>query len=125
MCPLIETDFSEAVDKLPTGEYAVRVVGSEVKTGKTSNEPYISWTLETFGRDNDSLNGRKIWHTTPVRGKGAGILRSFLTAVGVEVKDQFDTTDIHGNELIVSIAEDDQGFMKVKSTKRYNASNAA
>lgn len=125
MCPMITADFTEAVDKLPVGEYAVRVIDSELKDSKAGNK-YISWTLETFGRDDDALNGRKIWHTTPISGKGSGILRQFLTAMGVDAQNnEFDTDEIHGKELVVVIHEDQEGYMKVKTVKRLNTSNAA
>jgi hypothetical protein len=121
---MIDADFSEALDKVPAGEYAVRVVDSELKDSKAGNK-YLSWTLETFGKDDDKLNGRKIWHTTPISGAGAGILRQFLTAMGIEATDRLDTDEVHGRELVVVVAEDKEGYMKVKSVKRYNSANAA
>lgn len=126
MVPMIEADFTEATDTLPPGEYAARVVNSEVRTSKTSGGTYINWTLETFGKDDERFNGRKIFHSTPTTGKGAGILRQFLNATAVETTGQFETTDLHGRELVVVIVEDKEStYPRVKTVKRYNTSAAA
>lgn len=122
MCPQISVDFTEAAEgTLPPGDYPVRIVDSTVRESKTSGNPYINWTLETFGKSEDKLNGRKVFHSTPVTGKGAGILRQFLSAMGESTDiQQLETTDLHGRELVVVIVEDKEStYPKVKTVKRY------
>lgn len=119
MCPQINPDFSEALDSLPPGEYKVRVTDSELKTSQAGNE-YLNWKLSTFGSDDSRMNDRVIYHSTPISGKGAGILKQFLKAVGVDpTGGNFDTDMVHGKELAVVVIEDPQGgtFPRVKTVK--------
>ncbi len=123
MCPEITPDFTEAVGTLTPGEYAVRVVDSEVKTSKAGN-PMINWKLETFGRDDDSLNGRTLFHNTMISGKGSGFLREFLSAVQAELSPdgKLETTAIHGRELVVVLAnEEGSAYPRVKGVKQWRA----
>ena len=122
---LIEPDFSEAVESLPAGEYPVRVVGCEQKDSKAGNV-YLNWTLETFGKSSEQLNGRKVFHTTPITGKGAGILKAFVKACGMEVGGSFDTEELMGAELVVVLAVNpDRAYPEVKAVKRWSGQAAA
>jgi len=116
--PMINPDFSEEVDNsLPNGEYGVRVVNVEQKIGKTSGNAYLNWTLETFG---EKSNGRKIFHSTPIGGKGVGILRQFLKVTGttVQANGGFDTDETMGKELTVVIVTEND-YPKVKAVKAW------
>jgi hypothetical protein len=97
---LIQPDFSEAVETLPAGEYSVRIVDSQVKISKAENQ-YVNWTLETFGKDDDRLNGRKVFYTTMTSGKGTRGLKELIRACGKEVGSSFDTEELHGSEIVV------------------------
>lgn len=117
----ITPDFTEAVDQLKPGEYAVRIVDSALKTSKNGGV-YVNWVLETFGKEEAKWNGRKVYHITMTAGPGAGMLRQFCTAAGYKVDGKFDTSDLHGKELtVVMDVEKDSDNVRVKSVKRYNA----
>lgn len=130
MCPEITPDFTEALEAIPEGEYAARVTEVEVKTsGDKSKNPgskYLNWKLETFGKNDDKLNGRTIYHTTPLSGKGAGILKAFFKAVGVDTSGSLDTDIIMGRELVVVLKyqDPDDAFPRVKTVKSYDSSAA-
>jgi hypothetical protein len=97
---LIQPDFSEAVESLPADEYSVRIVDSQVKISKAENQ-YVNWTLETFGKDDDRLNGRKIFYITMTSGKGSRNLKDLIRACGQEVSGSLETETLHGSELVV------------------------
>lgn len=116
---LIQPDFSEAVENLPEGEYAVRISDVEMKDSKAGNK-YLNWSMETFGKDDDRLNGRKIFHTTPIAGKGAGILKAFVKACGMEATNSFDTDELMGRELVVVLKNNpERAFPEIKAVKPY------
>lgn len=127
MAPQISPDFSEAVEfvALPPGVHKVRVVACENKTSNAGN-PYLKWKLETFGAEVRELNGRPIWHTTPIMGKGAGILRAFLTAANpAYTGGAFEPEEYYGRELQVVTEKDidqrtgeDTGYARVKSVAK-------
>ena len=121
----IQPDFSESLDSLPAGEYPTRVTDCAVKTSKEGNQ-YLNWTLETFGKTDDRMNGRKIFHSTPIRGRGAGILKSFIKATTGQTEiTNFDTEDYMGKELVVVLVENpNSDFPQVKSVKSYMANVA-
>ncbi len=129
MCPpSIQPDFSEAIADLAAGDYAVRVAGSEVKTGQKNGTPYVRWTLETFGKDDQTLNDRKIYHNTMLTGKGTGMLKQFLKALGYDpevLPKDWETEDAHGKEMIVVVKPGEGGFPEVKSVKAFKADAAA
>lgn len=116
----IEPDFSEVQEKIEAGTYHSRVVGSEMKESKKGNK-YLRWTLETMNEANPTNNGRKIFHTTPISGKGAGILMAFYQAcTGEELtKDNasFDTEQLIGRECEVVVDINENGYTEVKSVK--------
>ena len=85
-------DFSKPIE----APYVEGVVeGFEQKVGKASGNPYIVWELSLAWPE--GCKGRKLWHSTPVSGKGLGILKTFLSVCGVEWTPQgFDTNDVMG-----------------------------
>lgn len=106
---LVTPNFSEVTDKVGAGIYKTRIVDSKVDTwagrdGKP-NTTYVGWTLETFGEDEPKNNGRRIFHNTPIEGKGAFRLQDFYrAATGMECPGQFDRTMLHGTEVEVTVA---------------------
>jgi hypothetical protein len=106
---LVTPNFSEVTDKVGPGIYKARIIDSKVDTwagrdGKP-NTTYIGWTLETFGETEDKNNGRRIFHNTPIEGKGAFRLQDFYrAATGLECTGEFDRTMLHGTEVELTIA---------------------
>jgi hypothetical protein len=81
--------------------YRVVVTNFEEKQGEKAR--YISWELEV--RDEKVPDSHpKLWHNTPIEGKGLGILKRFVMACGVEWDaDGFDTESVLGSELEVQV----------------------
>lgn len=123
----ITPDFSEAVESsnvITPGLYKARVEGVEQKTSK-AGAPYLKWTMSIFGAEgnNARYNNFKLWHTTMLSGKGAGILRDFLTATLGEAR-QFQTDEVLGKEVSVLVKirrlEDGKEVNDVGSVKALN-----
>ncbi len=104
---LITPDFSEAQDKLiPVGVYNARVVKTDAKKSQ-KGDTYVMWTLQLFGAEGDyeEFNDYKLWHNTMCSGVASGMLKKFVKAVtGEEPTPSFDTDDLLGAELAVTIA---------------------
>jgi hypothetical protein len=120
---LIEPDYSEAAVTLPDGTYKVRITNVEQRTAQTGT-PMLNWKLEVTGNNNPALNGRVLFHSTPITGPGASFLKRFVKAVIGEEVAKFDTTDLLGRELaIVTKTKADREFPDV--IKVLSASAAA
>lgn len=121
---LITPDLSEIQEDITPGEYRVRVVASELgewegRDGKP-NTKYVNWTLETTGEEKPANNGRKIWHRTPINGKGAFRLTNFYKAATGETLTAgqgFDTEMLIGRELSVVVDKNDKGYTEIKAEK--------
>lgn len=114
--PLIEPDYSEAVD-LGAGTYNARVVDYEVRESKATGKPYLNWKLEVIEHEDTRLNGRTLFTSTPISGRGAGILKSFLKALTGEIVQSFDPEDMKGRELTVDVVQNDRGNPEVKRSR--------
>jgi len=109
----ITVDLTEAVDfsTIPPGEYKVRITGEEVKTSKNTGVPMVAWKLTIFGAEGDAerYNGRTLFHTTVLRGKGSGLYRSLYAATeGIEEKDvperlDCDSEDFLSKEVLATV----------------------
>lgn len=127
MAPLITPDFSEALEftALTPGTYKARIVGCETKQTQAGNTRLL-WKLETFGSEKTENNNRTLWHSTPVSGKGAGILKSFVTAAtGETPTGPFDTDKILGREIKVTVVDgkdyktgEPTGYAEVKAVAK-------
>jgi len=122
---LVTPDFSESQDRVGEGIYKVRIVDSKVDQwpGKDGKKPltFINWTLETFAEAEDKNNGRKIFHRTPIEGRGVFRLQDFYrAAMGEECNGAFDRTMLHGHEVEVTIAQqrDKPEYTEVKTVRR-------
>lgn len=121
----IMPDFSECADRVGEGIYKCRVIDSKIDkwTGKDGkpDTPYIGWTLETYGEAESKNNGRKVFHNTPVLGKGAFRLRDFYRAAMGEdcPATGFDRAMLHGRELEITIAKqkDNPEYTEIKAVK--------
>lgn len=121
---LIAPDFSGVKDRVGEGDYKVRIVDSKVDqwAGKDGNPPttFINWTMETFGEADAKNNGRRIFHRTPIEGKGAFRLQDFFrAATGIDCPPSFDRTQLHGSELEVTYGpqKDRPEYSEVKSVR--------
>jgi len=114
---LVTPDYTEAQDQIQPGEYYTRIQKCEEKTSQKGAK-YLNWTLETFNEDEPKNNGRMIWYTTMLEGKGAGMLQKFITVVTGSAKDgAFDTDELVGGEFISIVAQDVQGRSTIKGIK--------
>jgi len=102
---LIQPDFSEIADEVTAGEYRVQV--ADVASGEWSTgTKYVAWTLETVGDEDPKNNGRKIFHRTPISGKGAFLTQRFYSAVtGEPCKGPFETEQLLGREAVVVLKD--------------------
>lgn len=107
----IKPDFSEVTDTVGPGTYSARVIESEPgawsgKEGKPDTH-FVKWTLETFNEDDPKNNGRRIFHRTPISGKGAFLFQQFYKAAfGTEVPaDGVDLNDFAGKEMTVTLVD--------------------
>lgn len=115
---LVTPDFSESQDDIQPGEYAVQITGVEQKTSKAGS-PYLRWELSTIGESNPKNNGRKIWHTTMLSGKGAGMLKRLYQVATLNEMPQgaFDTEQLLGRQFKAVVAQGDSGFTEIKTIK--------
>ena len=120
---LITPDLSEAPKNLEPGDYSARVMSGEVKEW-TNGVMYVNWKLETFGADDPSLNGRTVWYSTNLSGKGVFTLQNlYKAAMGQDITGEFDTEHLVGKEVSVTLGEEtDQNgnprpYLGVKAVK--------
>lgn len=102
---LIEANLSEVEEMtpVPAGTYQARITAVEAKESKAGN-PYLNWKSELIGED---VNGRIVFHTTPISGKGAFRLQELYRAATHEVLSKespsFDTEQIIGKEVLMTL----------------------
>lgn len=100
---LIKPDFSEVseISAVQPGTYNARIINAEAQTSKAGGA-MINWKLELFG--NPEINGRTVFSRTMVSGKGAFRLQElYKAALGQTLEGAFDTDDLLGKELIVTL----------------------
>lgn len=106
----ITPDFSEAVegtsDPIPPGVYKTRVTGVEQKTSKADNQ-YLKVKLTIFGAEGDAAkyNNWPVFTNLMTTGKGAGRLKDFLKAAGLNTAGAFDTDALLGKEVVAVLVE--------------------
>jgi hypothetical protein len=93
------------------------------KTGGAPTQ-FVKWVLETFGEREAKNNGRRIFHTTPINGRGAFRCTQFYkAAMKEELKGPFDTQMLFGKALSVTIVDGTDkegnatGYTEVKAVK--------
>jgi len=118
---LIKPDFSEISDEVLPGEYMVRITAAEMKQYK-SGDDYINWTLDTFNEVEPKNNGRKIWYSTPIKGKAAFLLQRLYSAAtnGAKMTEQFDTESLYGKEIRIVVDKNAKGYTEVKAVRAIN-----
>jgi hypothetical protein len=107
---LITPDLSQAVEvnddtTIPNGVYKVRVESGEVKQTQ-AGEQRISWKLSIFGAEGEltRFNNWKVYHSTMISGKGAGMLKQFYKAcAGRDLTGSFELEELYGKEVQVTV----------------------
>lgn len=107
---LITPDLSQAVEvsddaQIPNGVYKVRVESGEVKQTQ-AGEQRISWKLSIWGAEGEltRFNNWKVFHSTMISGKGAGMLKQFYKAcTGADLTGSFNLEDLYGKEVQVTV----------------------
>lgn len=121
---LVTPDFAEVADEVTPGTYKGIVKKGEVKEWQTGTK-YINWEIETYGESDTKNNGRRIFHKTPITGKGAFQLQRFYrAATGKSVTGAFDTEDVVGKSVEITVVDgvnrqtgEPTGYIEVKSVK--------
>lgn len=122
----MKPDFSEVQENVTAGNYTVRITGAQLGEWNTANgrTQYINWELQTFGEAESKNNGRRIFHKTPIAGKGAFRLQQFYKAATKEdLRGEFDTEQLLGKELGVTVVDgtdkegNPTGYTEVKAVK--------
>jgi hypothetical protein len=126
MCPIVNPDFSEAFKPIHPGTYPCRIQAAELKTSETTGTKYISWELAL-----DPSGKLKIFHNTPIHGRGAGMFKDLIHAAGDEKYESghYDTGDILGHTIVCEIENEtyinSQGQErmrpKVKEVRKFEA----
>ncbi len=63
-------------------------------------------TAKTFGEAEEKNNGRTIFFKTNIAGRGAFMLQNlYKAAVGTELRGDFDTEQLYGKELEITLTE--------------------
>ena len=122
---LVTPDFSEVADAVTPGTYKVIVKKGELKDWPKGGQ-YVKWELETVGAENPKNNGRRIYHTTSISGRGAFTLQQmYHAAIGTALTGEFDTEQVVGKEVAVDIIDgirngNPTGYTEVKRVKALN-----
>lgn len=95
--PSINPDFKEA-ETLHPGSYICQIISSEVKLSGKGNY-YVNWKLKTVPV------GATLYHTTPISGRGAGMLKHFIHCAGDSSYEEgsYDTDNLNGVYLSVTV----------------------
>ena len=102
---LVTPSFDEIQDEVSPGTYKVIVKKGEVKEWQTGTQ-YINWELETVGEAEPKNNGRRIFHKTPIAGKGAFRLQQMYRAATQQVlTGAFDTEQLVGKQIVVEVVD--------------------
>jgi len=84
---VISVDFTgvKGSNRVPEGEYKVKVVAITMEESEKSEQPYLKWELEiTEGKH----KGKKLYHITSLQPQALFNLRNTLEALGVEVEEK-------------------------------------
>ena len=113
---LVTPSFDDVQDEVTPGEYHVQVTGASTGEWRTGTK-YSNWELETVNEADPKNNGRRVWHKTPVEGKGVFLLQRFYRAATKQVLGgDFRTEDLIGTQLKVVLAD---GLTKEGSLSGY------
>lgn len=123
---LVTPDFSEVADQVTAGTYKARITGAKFGEWNTDRgtTKFVNWEMETFGEAEEKNNGRRIFHKTPINGKGAFRLQQFYkAAMKSDLAGAFDTEMLLGKELQVTVVDGTDkegnatGYTDIKAVK--------
>lgn len=124
----VQPDLSEIKEEVSPGTYRGIIKGATVGEWKTGTK-YVNWELETFGEVDPKNNGRRVFHKTPVEGKGAFRLADFYkAATGQVLKGAFDTDQLLNRKVEFEVIEGTtkegtpSGYMEVGKVRTYTDS---
>lgn len=121
---LVTPDVSELADEVTPGTY--RGVITKAESGEWSTgTKYVKWTLETTGESESKNNGRRIYHKTPVMGRGAFQLQKlYKAATGRPLTGSFDTEELVGKVVALEVVDgvnretgEPTGYIEVKNVR--------
>ena len=82
---VVPFDDSESVtfdnSPVPDGDYELQVISGVIGMSRAGN-PKVDWEFQVI--DNEDYTARRVWHTTPTTGRGAGMFSAVLSALGYE-----------------------------------------
>lgn len=111
----INPNYQSAIDQIKPDIYRVLVKSCGEHTSKKGTK-CVRWVLTIVGGD---FNGRPLYLTTPIEGKGAGFLRQFLQSVNETYVDgDFDVDDYINKEVSVRVVDSkalygDRSYLKI------------
>lgn len=116
MCPIVTPDFSEDRPNEP-GSYICRIVGSEMKTAKSSGKAYLSWRLVT-------KDGRTVFYNTPIMGKGAERFKTLVHMAGDESYKggAYDSDRLIDRFVSMDLSVNDRGYFEVNGVYKADPS---
>ncbi len=72
---------------VPEATYDLMLVNGTIGTSMAGN-PKVDWEFKVI--DHETYGERRIWHTTPTTGRGAGMFSAVLCAFGYDAKEYLE-----------------------------------
>ena len=85
---------------VPDGDYELMVVSGVIGQSKAGN-PKVDWEFKVI--DSEGYNERRIWHTTPTTGRGAGMFSAVISAFGYETQEYLEPFGGVTNEALAGL----------------------
>lgn len=85
---------------IPEDTYTLMLVAGTIGLSKAKN-PKVDWEFKVI--DNEDYGERRIWHTTPTTGRGAGMFTAVLKAFGYEVREYLEPFGGVTNEALAGL----------------------
>jgi hypothetical protein len=112
---MADVEAGGTFELLPPGTYSFEVDNLEIKTGKTSGQPYLNMTYKIV--DDEDYAGRIIFDIISLSPAALFRLKQFSLATGIDIGCEFDTEDFMKAEFdaVVDVekgslkGEDDEG----------------
>lgn len=94
----VSPNFDEEFTPNKPGTYLCKIISGELKVGTQKGTQYINWKLET-------TDGRTVYHSTPIEGRGAGIFKHFVHSAGDKAyeKGEYDTDELIGQMVSMKL----------------------
>lgn len=85
---------------IPEDTYTLMLVAGTIGLSKAKN-PKVDWEFKVI--DHEDYGERRIWHTTPTTGRGAGMFTAVLKAFGYEVREYLEPFGGVTNEALAGL----------------------